>query len=168
MNLPYTEQAKRVVRSYGKIPAPNYPNYTQDEVWDIYYHLFQDAYHLKDWILNDDDVKIGQDKIEKNKILNEFIEKNVNMKLLQSIVTNMKHLKAERNHIKHREILLTWSEGDMGPSPAISYSISEFDLNCEEDLKMIHPRRLAVKVLVSWNKFFSENKLEGNFEMESI
>ena len=120
MKLSYIEQAKRVVRSFKKIPPPNYPNFTHDEVWDAYYHFLQDSYHLKDWILNDDAVIIGGDKACKNGEINAFIEGNVNMKLLQAVVTNMKHLKANHDHIAFKEINLTWSEGGLKPSPAIS------------------------------------------------
>lgn len=180
MNLSYTDQARRVVRSFKKIPAPNYPNSTPDEVWDAYYHFLQDAYHLKDWILNDDAVVIGSNREHKRKQLNAFIEGNVNMKLLQSVVTSMKHLKADYNHIAFNEINLTWSEGGLRPSPAISYGDLDFDVDdegnflLEEDgdtmkvevaTKTMHPKKLAVKVLVSWNKFFANHGLEGGFEI---
>ncbi len=180
MNLSYTNQAERVVRSFKKIPAPNYPNSTPDEVWDTYYHFLQDAYHLKDWILNDDNVIIGGDKKHKEDQINAFIESNVNMKLLQAVVTSMKHLKADHKHIAFKEINLAWSEGGLKPSPAISYDDLVFDVDdkgnflLEEDgdtmkvevaTKTMHPKKLAVKVLVAWNHFFKSHGLEGGFEI---
>ena len=181
MNLPYTNQAKRVVRSFARIPAPNYPNSSSDDVWDAYYHFLQDVYHLKDWIINDDAVKIGLNKDEKKKILNNFIEGDINMKLLQAVVTNMKHLKADANHIAFKEISLSWqNNGGLKPSPEITYDdlVFEVDNNgnfvLEDDgnnmkveikKKSIHPKKLGIKILIAWNVFFKNFKLEGGFQI---
>jgi hypothetical protein len=171
----YDEMARRVVRSFHKIPEPGYPNSTKEEVWDAYLHFFQDAYHLKDWIRYDDELKITKEE------LNEFINGNPNMKLLQSIVTQAKHLRANDQNIKYRVNNLFWDDGSPTPSPAISYEETGYlltedggylltesgeKLAIDYPKKEIHPRRLAIKVLVAWNKFFSDKKLKGSFIIE--
>ncbi len=122
MNSTYIDQANRTVRSFKKIPQPNYPNSTPEEVWDAYYHFLQDAYHLKDWIINDNKSIEGFDSKQKKKLINDFIEGNINMKLLQAVVANIKHLKADHKHINFKEIALTWSGGGIRSSPEITYS----------------------------------------------
>lgn len=174
MNLPYTDQAKRVVRSFEKIPEPGYPNSSPDEVWDAYYHFFQDAYHLKDWVANDKGTKVDHDDV------NTFIAGNVNMQLLQGVVTNMKHLRADAKHVTFKEIDLTWDDGGPKPSPEIGYDVHVFDIDdegkfiLEEDgdsmkveveKKTMHPRKLAMKVLIAWNQFFKQHGLEGGFHV---
>lgn len=175
MPRPYHEMAKRVVRSYKRIPEPGYPNATQEEVWDAYLCFFTNAYHLKDWIANDKELKISHEE------MNDFIDRNENMKLLQAIVTKFKHLNADHNHIAFGEIRLSWDDGSPKPSPAIGYEDRAFlltegggflllengkKIKLESSQKNIHPRTLAIKVLVAWNKFFKEKKLDGGFIIE--
>lgn len=177
MNRAYIDQAKRVVRSFQRIPKPGYSDSTPDEVWDAYYHFLQDAYHLKDWIIYDESIKIGRKEV------NDFIEGNVNMKLLQAVVTSMKHLKADHKHIVFKEIDLTWDDGSPKPSPEITYDDLVFDVDdkgnflLEDDgdtmkvevaTKTMHPRKLAIKVLVAWNQFFKAHDLEGGFEIMNV
>jgi len=172
MSNQYEDMAKRVVRSYEKIPEPGHPNYTQEDVWDAYLTFFLFAYHLKDWIVDDDELNITR------KEMNIFIEGNSNMKLLQVIVTQAKHLKAVHDHIKYQDVHLSWDDGSPRPSPAIGFQERAFLLTenggcllTEDGEKImldspkqeIHPHRLALKVLVTWNKFFIEKKLIGGF-----
>lgn len=177
MQYPYEEMVQRILRSYKKIPEPGYPNSTRDEVWDAYLHFFSDAYHLKDWITNDDQLrpKITVEEMDK------FIETFPNMKLLQTIVTKAKHLKADRSHIQFRDASVSWDDGSPRPSPAIGYEDNGFLLTEEDGYLLnengdkieigghkqeIHPRDLAIKVLFIWNKFFVDNKLKGRFSIE--
>jgi hypothetical protein len=169
----YHEMAERIVRSYKKIPEPGYPGVTKEEVWDAYLHFFLNAYHLKDWIINDKELKIN------HKEMNNFIDRNENMKLLQAIVTKSKHLNADRYHIAFKEIHLSWNDGSPKSSPEIEYEDRAFfqtedggfllqengkRIELESfQKKNIHPRTLVVKVLVAWNKFFKKKKLEGGF-----
>lgn len=169
--------AERVVRSYRRIPEPGYPNATQEDVWDAYLHFFQDAYHLKDWIVCDESVGVDP------KEMNRFIDGNQNMKLLQAIVTKAKHFRADHDHIAFREINLAWDDGGLKPSPEIGYEEAG-DLLTEDgdhlltedgekilleaESKRMHPRRLTVKVLIAWNQFFKEHGLEGGFQVTQI
>lgn len=174
MPRPYQEMAERIVRDYKRIPEPGYPNATQEEVWDYYLHFFSDAYHLKDWIVNDSELKID------NKEMNKFINENENLKLLQTIVTQFKHLKADHGHIAFA-INLLWDDGSPKPSPGIGYKERSFlttqagdylvtgngdRIAIERAGKNMHPRSLALMVLVAWNKFFQEKGLEGGFSTE--
>lgn len=171
----YEEMAKRVVRSYGAIPRSGYPNSTQEEVLDAYLHFFSDAYQLKDWIINDNALSITKEEI------NQFIDGSSNMKLLQAIVTQDKHLKANHDHIKYREINLFWDDGSLRPSPAIGFEERGFlqsedggfllnengvKLELDSPKQEIHPRRLALEILIAWNRFFKDKKLKGSFIME--
>ncbi len=160
MNLPYSNQAERVVRSFKNLPEANYSGWTEDQVWDAYYHLFQDVYHLKDWILNDDAVQIGAGKKQKNDALNSLIESNPYMKLLQSVVTSMKHLKADHGHIAHPVIDLSWSLGGVKPSPAVSYGDGT-----HANVNDIHPKALVLETLIAWNQFFKDNGLSSEFNL---
>jgi len=168
---PYRDMAKRIVRSYKKIPEPGYSRATQEDVWDAYLHFFSDTYHLKDWIANDEKLKISHKEVD------DFIDGNESMKLLQAIVTKFKHLKADRDHISFK-VNLSWDDGSPKPSSEIGYEARDFlltegsDFLLQENGKRIklessqrnmHPRTLALKVLVAWNKFFKEKKLKAEF-----
>ena len=177
MNNSYTDQARRVVRSFAKLPKNNYALEFSEEEGDAYYHFFQDAYHLKDWVLGDDNTNISRGK------MNEFIEKNENMKLLQSIVNSIKHLRINNSNNKFSNINFIWkdsSEAEVGSCPSILYEedgylmIDDNGFLLTEDgdkliigtaEKEIHPKKLAVKVLIAWNIFFKENNLTGGFEI---
>lgn len=164
--------AELVVRDFKRIPKPGYPNSSKEDVWDAYLHFFLDAYHLKDYIQNDTTLGISKSEI------NSFIDKNKDMKLLQSIVTGFKHLDADSDHISYDIRGLKWDDGSPKPSPEIDYEERNFILTedgkyllredgkkirLESDIEKMHPRDLAIKVLASWNKFFKEKGLDIGF-----
>jgi len=164
--------AELVVRDYKRIPEPGYPNSSKEDVWDTYLHFFLVAYHLKDYIVNDE--TLGIEKAE----VNNFIENNDDMKLLQAIVTGFKHLKANRNHISYDIGSLAWDDGSPKPSPEIGYEERNFlltedgkyllcengkKIRLESDSKKVHPRILAIRVLAAWNKFFKEKDINVGF-----
>jgi len=169
---PYHKMAELVVRDYKRIPKPGYPNSSKEDVWDAYLHFFLVAYHLKDYIVNDE--TLGIEKAE----VNNFIENNQDMKLLQALVTGFKHLKTDHNHIPYDIRSLAWDDGSPKPSPEIGYEERSFLLTedgkyllCEDGkkirlesgIKKVHPRDLAIKVLVAWNKFFKERGINVGF-----
>ena len=49
-------------------------------------HLFQDIFHLRDWLINDPDVSISRNE------MNQFFKKSPNMLLLQSVANATKRL----------------------------------------------------------------------------
>jgi len=164
--------AELVVRDYERIPKPGYPNSSKEDVWDAYLHFFLVAYHLKDYLTNDE--TLGVEKAE----VNNFIEKNEDMKLLQAIVTGFKHLNADHDHIGYDIKTLAWDDAGPKPSPAIGFEERSFlltedgkylicqdgkKIRLESDTKVIHPRNLAIKVLAAWNKFFKAKGLDVGF-----
>jgi len=168
----YHKMAELVVRDYKRIPKPGYPNSSKEDVWDAYLHFFLDAYHLKDYLVNDE--TLGIEKAE----VNSFIEDNDDMKILQALVTGFKHLKADHNHISYDIRNLAWDDGRPKPSPEIGYEERNFLLtenggyiSCEDgkkirlesDIKKVHPRTLAIRVLAAWNKFFKEKGIDIGF-----
>ncbi len=169
----YLEKVEQVVRSFKRIPPPGYPESTKDDVWDFYRYFLQDAYHLKDWIVYDDSLGVSK------KEMDAFIEGNIYMKLLQSVVTGIKHLKANHKQIVFPNLVLTWvDEGGSEPSPAVScgdlvlgideegYFLLEEDSSTtrvEKQTKTVHPRVLSVKVLEAWNQFLKNHGLDGHF-----
>ena len=169
---PYHRMAKLVVRDYKRIPKPGYPNSSKEDVWDAYRHFFLVAYHLKDYIVNDE--TLGVEEVE----ISNFIENNDDMKLLQALVTGFKHLKADRNHISYDIKSLEWDDGSPKPSPEIGYEERSFlltedgkyliseggeKLRLESDSIKMHPRTLAIRVLAAWNKFFKEKGIDIGF-----
>jgi hypothetical protein len=171
----YQKMAKRVVRDFNRIPEPGYPNSSKEDVWDAYLHFFSDAYHLKDHILNDKTLNISQSDID------SFINNNKDIKLLQSLVTGFKHLKADHDHISYDVKGLEWDDGSPKPSPEIDYEERNFlltedgkyllcengkKIRLESDIEKMHPRDLAVKVLATWNEFFKEKNIETGFVIQ--
>lgn len=174
MKKSYIDQAKRVVRSFAKLPKDNYPESMTEEEWDDYYHFFQDAYHLKDWIIHDEVVTIGRDEV------NNFIDGNINMKLLQSVVNSLKHLKITNPKNQFPNINFEWTEKESKGHPSVVYEDQVFllaedgdhilledgdKMMIESEQKNMHPKKLAVKVLIAWNNFFKQHGLEGGFRI---
>ncbi len=169
---PYHKMAELVVRDYKRIPKPGYPNSSKEEVWDNYLHFFLDAYHLKDYIKNDKTLGVS------NAGINNFVGNNNDMKLLQALVTDFKHLKADHKHISYDIKGLAWDDGSPKPSPEIGYKERSFllaedrkyllcedggKMQLESDSKKVHPRTLAIRVLAAWNKFFKEKGIDIGF-----
>jgi len=175
----YTDQAKRVLRSFKKLPKNNFSKIITEKIKDNYYHFFQDAYHLKDWIVNDPKLNI------KKKDVNNFIDNNKYLKILQGIANATKHLKLEDNSNKYKNInfninKVSWREiGNKATEmPVISYIEDSYLLTQEggflltqsggkliikSEEKEIHAKALAVNVLIAWNNFLKKYKLEGGY-----
>jgi len=169
---PYHKMAELVVRDFKSIPMPGYPNSSRDDVWDAYLHFFLDAYHLKDYIQHDKTLGISNSEI------NSFIDNNKDMKLLQSLVTEFKHLTADDDNISYDIKGLEWDDGSPKPSPEIDYEKRSFllaedgkyllcengkKIRLETDTEKMHTRDLAVNVLAAWNAFFKEKDLGIGF-----
>ena len=88
----YVEQFSRMQRWYERfknIDEGTAHERSSEEYTDNVYAFFQNCYHLKDWIKNDDTIKLpkGFD------IDRDFINKNPAMGLLADICNGTKHLK---------------------------------------------------------------------------
>jgi|GEM_PF-2568921 len=170
MHSNYTEQARRIVRSFEKFPKENYPDVFSEDDWDAYYFFFQNAFHLKDWIINDPGNKIGSTE------MNKFIDESTSLKILQSFVNGIKHFKIKERWNKYTQIDFVFDE-----FPKIQYGRKDFiclesgeklltesgdavRLESSDEGK-IHPKRLAVDILIEWNKFFKKNDFKGYFEI---
>ena len=85
----YKEQYDRTKRWYEEFKKINnkkeHIRNTQYED-DIVYAFFQNCYHLKDWIKNDD-------KIKTRKNVERFIEENKCLSICSDICNGSKHLK---------------------------------------------------------------------------
>lgn len=177
MNHSYNEKAEKVRRSYERLLSfkPGHPDATRDKVKDAYQDFFEDAYSLKDWIVNDDALNIT------DKEMNAFLEAHEEMKLLQAYATKLKHLKADHDHITFEEIEITWDDGSPRGSPELGYTERGFLLTEDGSFLLIngsgdklslgakpqstHPWILTMKVLALWNQFFKDNGLAGGFKI---
>lgn len=177
MNHSYNEKAQKVMRNYERLLSlkPGHPTATKEEVWDAYEDFFQDAYHLKDWIKNDETLKIEGAKVE------AFIEAHEEMKLLQTVATTSKHLRADNDQIIFKDIVLAWDDGTPRGSPELGYAERGFLLTKDGSSLLInehgdklslgtkpqstHPWILTMKVLALWNQFFKDNGLAGGFKI---
>ena len=91
----YTDQVKRMLRGYNRLPER--PFLVKDdltpEIQDNYIHFFQDCYHLKDWIKNDTSL---------NKDVCDAVEKYVTdteaLTFIASIANATKHLKLSNKY----------------------------------------------------------------------
>lgn len=64
---------------------------SSDEARDALFHFYQDAYHLKDWVKNDDSVKTADD-------VERFINGTPDLQLCADLCNGTKHLSLNRSH----------------------------------------------------------------------
>lgn len=166
----YREQKLRTERFFKKLPKENYSEQFSEDYRDAYYSFFQNAFHLKDWIINDSRNNITNLKI------NKFIEQSEPLKILQSVVNGIKHFKIIEKHNKYpdtefiskkpseikyeRKDFICMENGDKILSEKGDYLLVESSSRGE-----IHPKKLAIDVLTEWNKFFLKNNLKGLFKI---
>lgn len=88
----YVEQLRRVERWYerfSKINAGQPHERDTEFLRDDVYALFQNCYHLKDWII--------QDLFENKKtVVERFINDNIYMSVCADVCNGLKHLKLDR------------------------------------------------------------------------
>ncbi len=138
---------KRISSIYQGVPHNTPSEYYQDEV----YTFFINCYHLKDWICNDNALKIK----EKQKKLKEFIDNSENMKICHDVCNGLKHLaldpskaKADKNtqfgSRRHNLIL-----GVERPIYSAKYSIK-----CKG--KILDAFSLATVCIKEWDNFIKK------------
>lgn len=97
---PYLEQFERVKRwheTLNKIKVSNSPEKETDYQVDCIYAFYMNCYHLKDWLINSDAIT--------NKEANDFIEKNLELKICRDLTNGAKHLKLNNPSLKERGFL---------------------------------------------------------------
>lgn len=85
----YLEQFDRVKRWYQRFLTINegrQHNLPSDNYQDEVYAFFLNCYHLKDWIKNDESIRVAEAEVE------DFINNNNDLKLCGDICNNNKHL----------------------------------------------------------------------------
>jgi len=123
------------------------PGYFYDEV----YAFFQNCYHLKDWIKNDDTVKLPEKGVE------DFINQSDCMRLCANICNGTKHLKLEDKRRRSdqypdfRGQELSLSLGG-GPEPIIGVKFS-----IETKKGTIDALELASECVRKWEEFIKDN-----------
>lgn len=155
--LKYQQQFKRMKRWYGRIKKidqripdefnlrTNFRNYL-DEV----YAFFQNCYHLKDWIKNDDTVtQLAKDKVE------DFIDKNVCMSICADLCNGSKHLKLikpsrSKKDPKLQGLKVSMKRGE--PKPIIKVKIS-----IKTKTGTIDALELVSECVQKWEEFIKKN-----------
>ena len=125
------------------------PSYFYDEV----YAFFINCYHLKDWIKNDDTVKLSSKDVE------GFIDKNECMCLCADICNSKKHLKLDPTihpprsdqdpEFRGREFPVNLGGGDE-PIIGVKFSI-------ETKKGTIDAFELASECVRKWEEFIKDN-----------
>jgi hypothetical protein len=152
----YEFQVNRIIRGLKKIPRDPFIPYVSDELFDDYYHLFTDIFHLKDWLLNGSDF----DK----KVVNDYFENDEYLKKLQSLANGMKHLKITgkfNKFPKAQQIYAKWkNEKDCGEAVLVIFSIDDNDAMLGS--------AFVVACINSLNRFFKENKHKEPFSLDQM
>jgi hypothetical protein len=149
----YMEQFRRMQRWYEqfkKIDQGTSPDRTTEEYTDIVYAFFQNCYHLKDWIRNDDTVKLPKGfDIDK-----DFINRNPCMLLLADICNATKHLKRDNERSKQRPEFVSKkfarTIGESEPFLKINWNINTKTGN-------IDAFQLATECKQKWEEFINKN-----------
>lgn len=152
----YFEQFNRVKRWYENIaltdqgrPHDRPSDFYQDE----FYVFFQNCYHLKDWIRNDQSVGAAADKVEK------FINNNEEMRLCADICNGSKHLylSSSRSGQDPQFGQRKFHVRIGGPPTTISakYSIDTL-------VGPVDAFELATKCLEAWENFIRSNISSGD------
>lgn len=119
-----------------------------DYYHDDVYAFFLNCYHFKDWIQNDDTVKLPKKKVE------HFINQNECMRVCADICHGIKHLKlkstrsGEQPEFGARKFSLNL--GDSPPTIKIKFSITT-------KTGVIDAFDLASKCVQKWEEFIKKN-----------
>lgn len=101
----WRDQYERMLRSRARL-AVGSSSTDGDQARDMLYHFFQDAYHLKDWILNDlgwRTVKNGKKKLSQEaQDLEDHITATAPLAHCADICNGTKHLKLDTPKIKDK------------------------------------------------------------------
>jgi hypothetical protein len=151
----YPEQYDRMVRWHSRFSAldrgqPH--NVASDNYVDEVYAFFQNCYHLKDWIKNDDAVSTSA-----KQAVEPYINGSRSLKLCADICNSLKHLKLTKPRSgenptfggKNYSLAIGGS-----PSPSISL---KFEVNT--DTGTLDAFTLATECVDAWKTFLSTHGL---------
>ena len=149
----WREQFERVKRWYERFkiidsgrPHTHPSDYYQDEV----YAFFQNCHHLRDWILNDDNINIGA------QTLKNFVTGHQELQICGDLCNGTKHLKLKKpwSTIKPefgaRHFDLKLEVPNNKATISVKYSI-------DTDTGEMDAFELATKCLQSWEWFIKSN-----------
>jgi len=154
----YQQQFARMKRWYERIEKINqgephdlsYINLSPDCYYDEFYAFFVNCYHLRDWIENDETVKLPEKDVK------DFIEGHECMRVCHDICIGIKHLKQKSTplsgqvpEIKRRELSLHLKGG---PKPIINTK-----LFIETETGIIDAFELASRCVREWEEFIRGN-----------
>ena len=154
----YQEQFARMKRWYERIKKIDqgephdlsYINLSPDYYYNEVYAFFQNCYHLKDWIKNDDTVKLPEKNVD------NFIKQNECMSLCADICIGIKHLEQKSStwsgqvpKFKGREFSLSLG-GEPEPIIKVKFSI-------ETKTGTIDAFELASECVRKWGEFIKDN-----------
>ena len=146
----YQEQFERLKRWYDrfeKIHQGRLHTLASDYYNDEIYAFFLNCYHLKDWIQNDDTVKLPKGKIE------HFINQNECMRVCEDICNGIKHLKRKSHSGRAPEFgarKFSLNLGGSKPIIKIKYSIIT-------KTGTIDAFELASGCVQKWKEFIKKN-----------
>ena len=151
------EQFRRVKRWYTRfksIDEGRLDTLTLDDYLDEVYAFFQNCHHLRDWILNDDNLNIGPET------LNTFINSHQELQICGDLCNGTKHLKLLKKpwseiepKFGKRNIHLKLSAPETPEIISIKYGI---DTNEGEKDAF----ELATKCLQAWQIFLESHNVD--------
>ena len=154
----HQEQFERMKRWYERIKKIDqgephdlsYINLSPDYYYDEVYAFFMNCYHLKDWIKNDDTVKLLKEDVE------DFIKRHECMRLCADICNSIKHLNLTRPpksgqvpKFGSRVLSLSLEEGSE-PIIGVKFSI-------EAKTGTIDAFELASECVRKWGEFIKDS-----------
>lgn len=147
------EQFRRVKRWYTRFKSMDEgrpDTLTLDDYLDEVYAFFQNCYHLKDWIKNDDSININPKTVE------DFVKNHQDLRICRDICNSTKHLelrsKKKKPEVVKRNIYLKLSAPET-PKISIKYGI---DTNGGEKDAF----ELATKCLHAWQTFLESHNVD--------
>ena len=144
----YLEQFNRVKRSYERFASIDQgrlhecpSNFYKDDV-DAF---FQNCYHLKDWIINDENVETTRNEVE------TFITNNIDLRTCADICNKIKHLKLNREPRSGFDPQFEQTKYKLGvgghpTTISVKYTIDTLN-------GLIDAFELATRCLEAWRKF---------------
>lgn len=156
----YEDQYKRMLRSFEKITGVNHPqdpNYRDDVI-----HFFQDCYHLKDWIKNDEIIKVKYKKLPEK--VEKFVLSSEIMGIVADIANASKHLELDDNKMrkpKTGDKNIDFSVpvyGQYGNVPVVGEG-----LLIRWNHRSSYVGEIASRAINEWKGFLDENKLNELF-----
>ena len=151
--MKYLKQWQRVNRLYKRFELINNRrkhSIESDNYEDDVYAFFIFYYHLRDWIKNDPKINIKQ------KIIDDFIHKNLDLKICGDICNGIKHLILDKPKVgkgatmKNKIIDLVLSSNT--PQINIKYSI-------DIDGEIQDAFTIATNAINNWRNFLQKNQL---------